>query len=106
MCNVHRYHEEGGGRLCHPDRDVVAEGDDVLLSPPLLQSLLADSSPRHHLTPPDGRRQQNSRCDIQFAVLLLLSPKSVDVDVAVGDDDDVDLVEQVEDPSETTSVRS
>ena len=37
MCNVQRHHKEGGGRLCHPDRDVVAEGDDVLLSPPLLQ---------------------------------------------------------------------
>ena len=46
------YHQSSGSRLSQPDGHVVAEGDDVLLSPPLFQPDLTGSCTRHHLSLP------------------------------------------------------
>ena len=46
------YHQSSGNRLSQPDGHVVAEGDDVLLSPLLFQPLLTGSCSRNHLSLP------------------------------------------------------
>ena len=46
------YHQSSGNRLSQPDGHIVAEGDDVLLSPLLFQPLLTGSCSRNHLSLP------------------------------------------------------
>ena len=73
------YQEHCGCGLRQPDGHVVAEGDDVPLSPALLESLLALPRSRHHPCP----------------------PQPVDLDVAVRDEADVaEVVEIVDTPGQ------